>query len=108
MRPTPDGTPVAHKSGDSSAEPELRAYLLADRVAFRHDMGVTLAENPSWSATAWAQLSPPVDALADDRAYRLHRWELPDSQQRFVGSVHDDLVLDERDVLRPASMPVRS
>ena len=34
--------------------------------------------------------------------YRLHRWELPDSHpQRFVGSVHDDLVLDERDVLRP-------
>jgi hypothetical protein len=26
----------------------------------------------------------------------------------LVGSVHDDLVLDERDVLRPASMPVRS
>jgi len=39
----------------------------------------------------------------------LHRWELPDSHpQRFVGSVYDDLVLDERDVLRPASMPVRS
>ena len=41
--------------------------------------------------------------------YRLHRWELPDSHpQRFVGSVYYDLVLDERDVLRPASMPVRS
>ena len=41
--------------------------------------------------------------------YRLHRWELPDSHpQRFVGSVHDDLMLDERDVSRPASMPVRS
>ena len=46
---------------------------------------------------------------ADGQPYRLHRWELPDSHpQRFVGSVHDDLVLDERDVLRPASMPVRS
>lgn len=100
---------MAHRSGDSAAEPELRAYLLADRVEFRHDMCVTLAENPSWSATAWAQLSPPVDALAAGQPYRLHRWELPDSHpQRFVGSVHDDLVLDERDVLRPASMPVRS
>ena len=46
---------------------------------------------------------------AGGQPYRLHRWELPDSHpQRFVGSVHDDLVLDERDVLRPASMPVRS
>jgi len=46
---------------------------------------------------------------ADGQPYRLHRWELPDSHpQRFVGSVHDDLMLDERDVLRHASMPVRS
>jgi hypothetical protein len=100
---------VAHKSGDSAAEPELGAYLLADRIEFRHQMCVILAENPSWSPTAWAQLSPPVDALAAGQPYRLHRWELPDFHpQRFVGSVHDDLVLDERDVLRPASMPVRS
>jgi hypothetical protein len=47
--------------------------LLADRVAFRHDVCVTLAENPSWSATAWAQLSPPVDALAAGQSY----WLLP-------------------------------
>lgn len=57
-RRTRGGTRVARRSGDSAAEPELRAYLLADRVEFRHDMCVTLAENPSWSATAWAQLSP--------------------------------------------------
>ena len=100
---------MARRSGNSAAEPELRAYLLADRVEFRHEMCVTLAENPSWSANAWARLSPPVDALAAGQSYWLHRWELPDSHpQRFVGSVHDDLVLDERDVLRPASMPVRS
>ena len=35
-------------------------------------------------------------------------YNAPVGSQRFVGSVHDDLVLDERDVLRSASMPVRS
>ena len=52
--------------------------------------------------------------------YRLHRWELPDSHpQRFVGSVHDDLVLDEagrvaprvdagQELIAPGAAPLRN
>jgi hypothetical protein len=35
--------------------------------------------------------------------HSFHRWQLPDGHPMCdVGSIYDDLVLDEHDVLRPA------
>lgn len=93
---------MAHKSGDSEAEPELRAWLLADRTAFRHEMCTILAENPSWSSTAWQQLSPPVDTLASGEPYRVTGWQLPDGHP-MRGFVFTEFVLGADDVLRPVS-----
>ena len=39
---------MRHKGTDT--ETELRHWLLADRVEFRKQMCVTLAEDPTWSA----------------------------------------------------------
>jgi hypothetical protein len=51
----------------------------------------------------WRECSKAVDVLASGRPYQFARWKLPDDHpQRVVGSIHDDLVLDERDVLRLA------
>jgi hypothetical protein len=93
---------VGQRSGDQNAEPETRAYLLADRVDFRHRMCTTLAEDPSWSQEAWRQLSHSVEALASGAEYRCHAWELPDGHWALVHGVNVDWVLDSDDVLRLA------
>jgi hypothetical protein len=89
-----------HKAAD--AEAGLRAYLLADRIAFRKQMCTTLCENPAWSSVAWEQLSHSVDALAGGQPYRLHGFELPPGHWALVHGVDTDWVLDEHDVLRLA------
>lgn len=94
---------MAHKSEDADAEPELRAFLLAERTEFRHQMCTTLAENPDWSREAWRQLSGPVDVLASGDEYRFSGYQLPDDHpMRGVVGPYADLVLDEHDVLRLA------
>jgi hypothetical protein len=93
---------VGQRSGGQDAEPELRQYLLADCVDFRHRMCNTLAEDPSWSRQAWQQLSHSVDALASGRQYRCHAWELPAGHWALVRGVNADWVLGSDDVLRPA------
>ena len=61
-------------------------------------------EHPDWAEYAWRECSKAVDVLAAGRAHRLHRWHVPDDHpMRDVGSIHDDLVLDEHDVLRVVS-----
>jgi hypothetical protein len=101
-RPTQGGT-VGQRSGDQDAEPELRQYLLADHVDFRHRMCTILAEDPSWSREAWRQLSHSVDALANGKEYRLHAWELPDGHWALVHGINAVWVLGCDDVLRVVS-----
>jgi hypothetical protein len=84
----------------ADAEPELRQYLLADRVDFRHRMCTILAEDPSWSREAWRQLSHSVDALASGAEYRCHAWELPDDHPARALGVNTDFVLGADNVLR--------
>jgi hypothetical protein len=90
-----------HRQSDTEAD--LRAYLLADRIAFRKQMCTTLCEDPAWSSTAWEQLSTGVDALAGGQPYRLHGFELPPGHWALVHGVNADWVLGGDDVLRPTS-----
>jgi hypothetical protein len=92
---------VGRRSGDPDAEPELRAWLLADRRAFRHEMCTILAESPSWSSTAWQQLSHSVDALAAGEPYQVSGWQLPDDHP-MRARVRAEFVLGADDVLRLA------
>ena len=92
---------MGQRSGGQDAEPELRQYLLADCVDFRHRMCNTLAEDPSWSREAWRQLSHSVDALASGGEYRCHGWELPDGHPARALGVQLDWVLGSDDILRP-------
>jgi hypothetical protein len=98
----PGGIAVAHST--QGTESTLRAYLLADAVECRKLMTETLLEDGAESAQyAWAEASKAVDRLASGGEHRIHRWQLPDGHpMRGVGSIHDDLVLDEHDVLRVA------
>ena len=98
-----DGTLVAHKAGDSNAEPELRAYLLADAVEFRRNhVEILLDPEHDGAKTAWEQLSGPVDQLANGRPYRFHGYQLPDEHPMRSAYLNAELILDERDVLRLA------
>jgi hypothetical protein len=96
---------VARASGPVG-EAALRAYLLAEAVDFRRLMVDTLLGHSQESAkVAWAECSKAVDRLAGVAAHCLRRWQLPDGHPwRDVGSIHDDLVLDEHDVLRAAEV----
>jgi hypothetical protein len=89
---------VRHKGTDT--ETELSQWLLADRVEFRKQMCVTLAEDPAWSAQAWEQLSHSVDALAGGEPYRLHGYQLPDGHWALMHGVNADWILGGDDVLR--------
>jgi hypothetical protein len=98
-----DGTPVAHRAGDVNAEPELRAYLLAEAVEFRRNhVEILLDPGHDWAKTAWEQLSGPVDQLANGQAYSFHGYQLPDAHPMRAAYLNADLVLDARDVLRLA------
>ncbi len=72
-------------------EGELRAYLLAEAVAFRDQYG-------GISPECWAELSKPIERLAGGEVYQLHRYELPaDHPERNTGWPADDLTLaDDR------------
>lgn len=95
---------MAQRSGAADAEPELRAWLLADAVEFRRSMvAILLDPDHDWAEDAWAELSKPVDQLANGRPYRFHGWELPDEHPMARAYVKVDLVLDEHDVLRIVS-----
>jgi|KBSMisStaDraftv2_1062788.scaffolds.fasta_scaffold1542409_2 hypothetical protein len=93
------GGTVAHH-GSWGNESALRRYLLDDRVAFRHRMVSTLADDPAWSSQTWEQLSHSVDALASGGEYRCHGWELRDDHPARVLGVNTDLVLGADNVLR--------
>jgi hypothetical protein len=93
---------VAHNK--QGTESTLRAYLLADAVEFRKLMTETLLDDgPEWAQYAWSETSKAADRLAGGGGHRIHRWQLPeDHPMRDVGSIQDDLVLDEHNVLRVA------
>ena len=85
----------------TDTETELRQWLLADRVGFRKQMCVTLAEDPAWSAQAWEQLSHSVDAFAGGEPYRRHGYQLPLGHWALMHGVNADWILGGDDVLRP-------
>jgi hypothetical protein len=93
---------VAQRSGDSDAEPELRAYLLEEAIGFRKLMVSTLLDpdHVDWAETAWEQLSWPVDELANGKPHRFHGYELLDEHPMRAHGIGRDWVLDEHDVLR--------
>ena len=101
MRPMSGGTVVPQPRW-ADTEADLRAWLLADRVAFRKQMCTTLCEYPDWSSAAWSELSKSVDALASGEPYRLHGWELPTGHWALVHGLNADGELGTDDVLRPA------
>lgn len=94
---------MAHKSGDVNAEPELRAYLLAEAVEFRRNhVEILLDPEHDWAEYAWRELSKPVDLLANGRPYSFHGYLLPDEHPMRPAYLNAELTLDEHDVLRPA------
>jgi hypothetical protein len=87
-------------------EAALRAWLLDEALDFRRTHVEILLdpEHPDWAEYAWRECSKAVDVLASGQPYQFARWKLPDDHpQRVVGSIHDDLVLDEHNVLRVVS-----
>ena len=67
----------------------------------RKQMCVTLAEDPTWSAKAWEQLSQAVDALAGGGPYRRHGYQLRLGHWALMHGVNADWILGGDDVLRP-------
>ena len=89
-----------------NADAGLREYLLDEARDFRRTHVEILLdpEHPDWAEYASRECSKAVDVLASGQPYQLHRWQLPDSHpMRVVGSIHDDLVLDEDNVFRVVS-----
>jgi hypothetical protein len=84
------------------ADAAVRTYLLAEAQAFRRLMvDVLLGDGVESAQHAWTECSKPVDALAAGEV-RIARYQLTDEHpMRSLGRPTDDLVLDERDVLRP-------
>ena len=96
---------MAQLDNPQRSEAALRAWLLDEAREFRrvHVEILLDPEHPDWAEYAWRECSNAVDVLASGQPYRFARWKLLDGHpQRVVGSIHDDLVLDERDVLRLA------
>ena len=94
---------MAHKAGDSNAEPELRAYLLAEAVEFRRNhVEILLDPEHDWAQYAWRELSKPVDQLASGRPYRFHGYQLPDEHPMRSAYLNAELILGPDDVLRAA------
>jgi hypothetical protein len=96
---------VGRRSGEPDAEPELRAYLLAEAIEFRRNhVEILLDPEHDWAEYAWRELSKPVDQLANGAAYSFHGYQLPDDHpMRSAFGPDADLLLDEHDVLRVVS-----
>jgi hypothetical protein len=90
-------------------ESATRAYLLEEAREFRRLMCSTLLEESAEMAQfASDQLSPRVDALANGRAVRLHRFELPPGHvlsAPHAGRPNDWLELGEDNVIRRPAGP---
>jgi hypothetical protein len=94
---------VARRDRPADTGAELRAFLLAEAksalaVLLGHDwpLGDHSSYEPTPQEIAEWPLGGPVAALAEGKAHRLHRRDLPlDHPARRVGDLGDALILTE-------------